>query len=196
MADWTTPSLITGYSNFLSFLKERDEDLAKMFDGVGTNLVVDTIRWSSSGNKFEKWDGGAFNDLSSAYDINVLKLNGQAASYYLNCVNFTGLLPGASFDNNSHSNRGGGSLHAVATTDTAGFISGANQLKLNGIEANAKDDQTGDEMAAALAGKIFSLGGHGTPAIGQPVNIIYGTGETPPAASGHTEGTIYLQYTP
>jgi pectin methylesterase-like acyl-CoA thioesterase len=37
----------------------------------------------------------------------------------------------------AHGNRGGGSLHATATTSTAGFISSTDKLKLNGIEAGA-----------------------------------------------------------
>jgi hypothetical protein len=37
----------------------------------------------------------------------------------------------------AHGNRGGGSLHATATTTSAGFISASDQLKLNGIQAGA-----------------------------------------------------------
>lgn len=41
------------------------------------------------------------------------------------------------YHQHAHGNRGGGSLHATATTTSAGFISAANQLKLNGIADGA-----------------------------------------------------------
>ncbi len=58
----------------------------------------------------------------------------------------------------AHGNRGGGSLHATATTVSAGFISASNQLKLNGIEAGATNTTRATSMplnvtaAAADAG--------------------------------------------
>jgi hypothetical protein len=40
-----------------------------------------------------------------------------------------------------HGSRGGGSLHSVVTTETAGFMSGTDKTKLDGIEAGAEVNQ-------------------------------------------------------
>lgn len=42
------------------------------------------------------------------------------------------------FNDSEHGNRGGGSLHALATTTTHGFMSSTDKSKLNGIDAGAE----------------------------------------------------------
>ncbi len=49
----------------------------------------------------------------------------------------SGVLPAARFDDTAHGNRAGGALHAAATTSVAGFLSGADKAKLDGIAAGA-----------------------------------------------------------
>ena len=68
MADWNSPGLTTTYTNWPTDVKARADSLAKMFDdGVSwTNLPTDTIRWSSSNSRFEKWNGTSWANLSSA----------------------------------------------------------------------------------------------------------------------------------
>jgi hypothetical protein len=65
MADWTLPSLTSTYSDFLTFLKARDDDSAKMFDGVGTGLPTNTIKWNSTNNSFEKYNGTTWSILTT-----------------------------------------------------------------------------------------------------------------------------------
>lgn len=36
---------------------------------------------------------------------------------------------------------------------------------------------------------------HGTATVDEVVNVVYGTGATPPGASTTTEGTLYVRYT-
>jgi|GEM_PF-2212594 len=62
----------------------------------------------------------------------------------------TGTLPAARFNDTAHGARGGGTLHAAATTATNGFMSGADKTKLDGIEAGATADQTAAEILTAL----------------------------------------------
>lgn len=50
----------------------------------------------------------------------------------------TGTLPAARFDDTAHGARGGGALHAGATTSVAGFLSGTDKTKLDGIAAGAQ----------------------------------------------------------
>lgn len=52
-------------------------------------------------------------------------------------------------DSDNHVGSGGAS-HAAATTGTNGFMSASDKLKLDGIEAGAKADQTAAEILAAL----------------------------------------------
>ena len=81
MVDWTTPTLTDLYQDFLNFLKQRDDDLATMFDGsASTNLPVGTIRWSDANARFEKWDGTAWGVLKSKYLIDVDTVDGFNAS--------------------------------------------------------------------------------------------------------------------
>jgi hypothetical protein len=49
-----------------------------------------------------------------------------------------GTLPAARFDDTAHGSRAGGALHSAATTSVAGFMSGADKTKLDGIAAGAQ----------------------------------------------------------
>lgn len=53
--------------------------------------------------------------------------------------------------NTQHGSRGGGSLHAAATTSTAGFMSAADKTKLDGLPA-PEDAATTDYVDTAIAG--------------------------------------------
>ena len=76
MADWNNPTLTSLYADMLSELKTRDDDAAKMFDGVGTNLPVGAIKWSATNEQFEKWSGTVWGPLSTFYNINVNQVDG------------------------------------------------------------------------------------------------------------------------
>lgn len=86
MADFSLPTLTTGYAEFLAQMKQRDEDIIKMLDGTTSlNLPSGAKRWNTTANKWEKYDGTSWSDLSTSYEIKVAdsnKLNGQVASYY------------------------------------------------------------------------------------------------------------------
>lgn len=165
MADWSFPILTSLYADLITLFKSRDDDCAKMFDGVtASNLPLSTIKWSSANKRFEKWNGTVFNALESSYNINVTMFNGQLASYYTNISNMnTGSLPAARFSDTSHGARAGGTLHSVASTTVHGFMSSTDKSKLNGIENNATADQTKADIdslgiAAATALKTIYRG--------------------------------------
>lgn len=128
MANWSLPTLASLYSDFLAQSKERDEDAIKMLDGTSSsNLPSGAKRWNATGNKFEKWNGTVWSDLSTLYEIKVRdsdRLNGKAASYY------------------ATSDHG----HTNATTSVAGFMSSTDKSKLDAIAANANNysHPTGD----------------------------------------------------
>ena len=127
-ANFSLPVLTSTYANFLAEMKSRDEDIAVWFEGTrSTNIPAGTKKWNSTGNKFEKWNGTAWSDLSTLYEIKVRdsdKLNGQTASYY------------------AVSNHG----HSAVTTTVNGFMSYTDKVKLNAIAANANNysHPTGD----------------------------------------------------
>lgn len=78
MADWSLPALTSTYTNFLTEVKNRDVDLALQFDGTtSTSLPVNTIRWDSSANRWKKWNGSAWVELTGTYALTGLTTTGN-----------------------------------------------------------------------------------------------------------------------
>jgi hypothetical protein len=74
MADHSKPVLTDNYTNVLDQVRGRFEDQAKGFDPANTsatNIQTNTIRWTSASNKWQKWNGTGWNDLSNLYAINI-----------------------------------------------------------------------------------------------------------------------------
>jgi hypothetical protein len=79
MANWSNPTLTSTYTNFLSELKDRDDDLAKAFDGTtSSNLATGTIRWNSTANRWQKWTGSVWAELTATYALTALTTTGNA----------------------------------------------------------------------------------------------------------------------
>ena len=79
-ANWSNPQLTSTYTNFVTEVKARDEDLAKQFDGfTGSNQVTGTIRWDSTANRWKKWTGSAWGELTATYALTALTTTGTAA---------------------------------------------------------------------------------------------------------------------
>ena len=69
-ANWSRPATNSLYTDFVTEVKNRDDDCALQFDGTtSTNLVVGTIRWDSSVNRWRKWNGTAWVELTSTYAL-------------------------------------------------------------------------------------------------------------------------------
>ncbi|MEB2353533.1 MAG: pyocin knob domain-containing protein [Burkholderiaceae bacterium] len=62
-------------------------------DLAAGGIAADMIRWSSSGSKWEIFNGTSWVDLASTFAINVSSFNGQAASYYTNITARLGYTP-------------------------------------------------------------------------------------------------------
>ena len=74
MADHLKPTLTSTYSNFVAELDGRLDDVSAGFDPAVTtpiNVPINTIRWNSASNKWQKYDGTAWNDLTATYSINI-----------------------------------------------------------------------------------------------------------------------------
>lgn len=80
MANWSNPLLTSTYTNFLSEVKDRDTDLALQFDGTtSSNIPTGAIRWNSSVNRWFKWSGSAWGELTSTYALTGLSTTGNAS---------------------------------------------------------------------------------------------------------------------
>lgn len=78
-ANWSNPTLTSTYTNFVTEVKNRDEDLALQFDGTtSTNLVTNTIRWDSAANRWKKWNGSSWAELTGTYALTGLSTTGGA----------------------------------------------------------------------------------------------------------------------
>ena len=85
MANFSTtnpvPALTTAYTDVLVQLNSKFTDVIQGLDPAVatsiTNVPASTIRWSSASNKWQKWSGTVWNDLSALYAINI---SGNAAS--------------------------------------------------------------------------------------------------------------------
>lgn len=82
MADHNKPTLSSNYSDFVSELDARFDDLAVGLDPAVTtasNLPSNAIRWTSASNKWQKWNGSTWGDLTSTYAINISGSAGSVA---------------------------------------------------------------------------------------------------------------------
>lgn len=68
MPTWTLPSVASLYADWPNLLSARADSQAKMFDdGVTwTGLLTGTVRWNTSNDRFEKWNGSSWANLSSS----------------------------------------------------------------------------------------------------------------------------------
>lgn len=80
MADHNLPTLTSTYTSFVQQLDARLDDLAQGLDPAVTtvtNPAINSIRWSSQANTWQKWSGTSWGPLSALYAINI---SGNAAS--------------------------------------------------------------------------------------------------------------------
>lgn len=74
MADHNKPALASTYTNFVSELDARLDDLTRGLSDATTsptNLPANAVRWSANNNKWQKWSGTAWGDLTTTYAISV-----------------------------------------------------------------------------------------------------------------------------
>jgi hypothetical protein len=120
MADHNKPTITSTYTSFVSELNSRFNDLALGLDSVNTsptNLPVNSIRWNSTSNKWQRWSGTAWGDLAASYSININGTVGATtpASGAFTTVSTTGA---ATID---------GAIVSNSTTDATSTLTGAIQ---------------------------------------------------------------------
>lgn len=130
MADWNEPDVDSSYTDVLSILKDRDQDVARMFDGTShTNIVSGTKRWNDSQIRFEEWNGSSWDPLiTGTADFDVDTVDGQDANEF------------ASATGSSH-NRDAKNSDQLDGQDASAF------LDVNGTAVNS--DQLGGKSPTA-----------------------------------------------
>ena len=111
MADHSKPTVTSTYANYTSELDGRLDDLALGLDPATTtptNVPTNAIRWASASNKWQKWNGSTWGDLSSSYSIN---------------VNGTGTFTQANFGDNAKAIFGAGSDLQIYHDGTNSYVS-------------------------------------------------------------------------
>ena len=132
-ANWSNPQLTSTYTNFVTEVKARDEDLAKQFDGfTGSNQVTGTIRWDSTANRWKKWTGSAWGELTTTYALTALTTTGTA-----------------SFGGNTTVT---GTIDASNTITGTAFIPDGTTAPANGIYLQSANVLG---LAAGSAGRVF-----------------------------------------
>ena len=75
--DFTLPTLTSLYPDMVNLLKARDVDAVTWLDGsTSTNLPVNSKRWNTANQYYEKFNGTSWEPLASKYMINVDKVDG------------------------------------------------------------------------------------------------------------------------
>jgi hypothetical protein len=72
MANHLQPTITSTYANFVTEMDARFDDLAVGLDPAvttATNIPTNSIRWASASNKWQKYNGSAWNDLATTYAI-------------------------------------------------------------------------------------------------------------------------------
>lgn len=88
----------------------------------------------------------------SALDADLL--DGQHGAFYQSLLNATGILPAANFNDASHGNRAGGTLHATATPTVQGFMvdapsDGLGYMRKNGVWTPSTGGAATDDLPPA-----------------------------------------------
>jgi hypothetical protein len=70
MADWSLPTLTSTYANFRQNLTDRDVDAAIQFQtGSPTNIPTNAVKWDTTLNRWQKWSGTAWAELTASYAL-------------------------------------------------------------------------------------------------------------------------------
>jgi hypothetical protein len=182
--DYTTTQVTEGTGLYFTEGRVRSTVLTGFAAAGARAAIAATDSIVTAFGKVQKW----LNDLAA------VAFTGSAADLT------TGTLPTARFDDTSHGSRTGGALHAAATGSVAGFMSGADKTKLDGIAAGAQvnvptdlgydaatrllSSSTGADVTLPLAGTTNA--GLAPARSGVATQYLDGTGaySTPPGGGG------------
>ena len=165
MANWSNPLLTSTYTNFLTEVKDRDTDLALQFDGTtSTNIPTNAIRWNSSVNRWQKWNGSTWGELTSTYALTGLTTTsnatiggtlGSGAFTSTSSVSGTALLPTGNTVPTNGIYLPSANVLGIATSSTARLIIDASGNVGIGTLSPATGLHVGNAAASATSGNLY-----------------------------------------
>jgi len=79
-ADWNNPQLSSTYTNFVSEVKNRDEDVATQFQSTtATNIPTNAVQWDAGAGRWKKYTGAVWGELATVYKLTSLSVTGTTA---------------------------------------------------------------------------------------------------------------------
>ena len=121
MANHNLPTLTSTYANFVTEMDARMDDISIGFDPAlttVTNQAIGTIRWIAASNKWQKWSGSAWNDLSSGYAISITGSAGSVVNSLTVNNGGTGVISGTTFNGSAAVTISYNTVGAPSTTGT------------------------------------------------------------------------------
>jgi hypothetical protein len=173
MADHSKPTLTSTYTNFVTEVDARLDDLALALDPAHvtvTNPPTYATRFSSAASKWQKWSGSTWGDLASTYAINVATADKLATA---RSIALTGDGTGTqNFDGSAgisialtlatvNSNVGSfGSANAITTftANAKGLITAAGTVALTSGTGIQRGNGSGGLTAAGAAEIVAAIG--------------------------------------
>ena len=165
MANWSNPLLTSTYTNFVTEVKDRDTDLALQFDGTtSTNIPTNAIRWNSSVNRWQKWNGSTWGELTSTYALTGLTTTsnasiggtlGSGAFTSTGSVSGTALLPTGNTVPTNGIYLPSANVLGIATSSTARLIIDASGNFGIGTLSPATGLHVGTVAASATSGNLY-----------------------------------------
>lgn len=183
MANWSLPTLTSSYTNFVTEVKDRDTDQAVGFDPAlvtSTNLPTNTIRWSSAVNKWQKWNGTTWGDLTATYAISI---SGNAATATV--LQTPRAINGVAFDGSAAISVNTNQL-ATFNNGGAGAVSGAT---FNGSTALTISYNT---VGAPSTTGANASGTWGISISGNAATATSATSATSATTAGNVTGTVAI----
>ena len=196
-ANWSNPTLTSTYTNFVTEVKNRDEDLALQFDGTtSTNIPTNTIRWDSAANRWKKWNGSSWAELTGTYALTALSTTGNAnvggtlavtgAATLSSTLAVTGAVTGSSTVS------GTALVPTAATVPTVGtFLPAANTLAI--ATASTERVRFGPAGQVGVAGANYGTAGQVLTSAGASAAPSWQTPSAAPSPSpAFPSGTVML----
>jgi hypothetical protein len=185
MADHSKPVLTSTYSNFVTELDGRFDDLAVGLDPAvtsATNVPTNTVRWSSAVSKWQKYNGSSWLDLTDVYSISIsgnaaTVTNGVYTTSSYSDPSWITALSGSKISGNIAGNAGTATKLATART-----INGVNFDGSAGISVNLNTSLTFNNAGTgAASGSAFNGG--------SAMTISYNTIGAPSTSGVNATGT-------
>lgn len=77
-ANWNDPQLSSTYTDFVTEVKDRDEDVATQFQSTtATNIPTNAVQWDASAGRWKKYTGTAWGELATNYKLTSLEVTGS-----------------------------------------------------------------------------------------------------------------------